>query len=880
MPRPWTSLRKNAEPDGTVGGSTTSPALEPLLREGSVGHVSSDASVVRQYSCFLDKEWGREQWRPPRSWHRGAGKDVVVTNADVCNIRAMTIIAQHRRDKFASLTVLYGRLEYGFIRAAATPAGSTVATWKLSTSTRALNLMRQHFAAELVVQVQAPGPLSPKTPVRSTAPWNQNSSGVTADARPPLSIVPPSESTHTVDNPPRIGPGEGDDFAPGLRQTALEQLGNPEQLLDANVINFLQNRFKSNTLGDTNLIHPDYFRSLLSPRPRTAADHANTDKVVNGIRQRKESISAILHNWDRGHWTLASFWPDEDAKTLTVQHYDPAHTRTAYPRGEFLKTKFKAWVQANFDGWKLVWSPIVGPRNCPSVRSGIFVILGMIEWLNNKKIHPESWQGSKARDVLQRQFAQLDEQSASRNLVQGEVQTPRRGYCSHDTPGGNDSPQLSDSPVTPDSGVFCHRSDNSPRTPSDQETHETFPDRLLIRQSSPITPTAEDSPRTKRRVHWASDPPSPVEEPEPLSKKTCLRQSSPAKELGPPSKETGRRQSMTMVFTNALVELQEMSSRFKEIRKILSELDFDELSRESLATDCELKEQIEMLSGIVENQDRLFEKELQKHTVAEQGKASLDSLRQQYHVRQRPEIPANVPEESRNAIAEVMDETMFAAEHVIIKKTEAQSKLAQEAADKMKQAKIKGDEARELVLTKGQLHSEVQENILAIAKVLLFEGVGEDVCDALEKGLKLDRGRCARSALTGMLRERAKGRVSVRQSDIREETGKPGKIPEEMQGKTVSRDRGVCGCTDVLGAPSASRRLAVRLSSQSRGMDHGWCDGDVRRCVIGAENKEQEEGGKGLVRSTERDMVRLQAADGWVIERGGQREHWQHNLEG
>ncbi|KAH7165294.1 hypothetical protein EDB81DRAFT_778938 [Dactylonectria macrodidyma] len=203
--------------------------------------------------------------------------------------------------------------------------------------------------------------------------------------------------------------------------------------------------------------------------------------------------------------------------------------------------------------------------------------------------------------------------------------------------------------------------------------------------------------------------------------------------------------------------MQEMAPRFIEIRKKLSELDFDELSAESLATARELEDQIKMLRNTVEDQERLYEEEFQNHRKAEQREAYLNKRRQHCCTGQCPETPEDVTEETNNVAAEVTDDIMPELEHIFIKKTEAQRRCAQEAAQNMREAKIKGDEARHLVIEKDQMLSDVQTRILATVQLMFFEGVGQGVCDAFEKGLQLDRDS-ARTALPRMLRERKKRR--------------------------------------------------------------------------------------------------------------------------
>lgn len=362
---PKLERRRSDQPTTAVGGSTAYVELTPALAEmyltkNSTKHISMHPVTLVQYRGYLDHEWGVDKWIPPRSWVQWAGQEKArVSDTDMCNIRAMTVIARQHRERIPSLDMLYKHSPCGFMHKAASPGGSGIPHWKASTAHAALKLMREYFAQPPVVQTITP-PRSDRRGVISQNPGTPANSPIT-----PITPITPTNSTQ---NPiglsnnavnAGVGPSQVEHVSLVTKEKALQQLGNPNHVLDVDVIAFLQTRSQSLVTDNANVVHPEYFKALRAPKPYQPWDKATVDDVVMGIQKSKVSFSAVYHYWGHGHWTLLKILSNEQDKTFTFCHYDPAPAHQSLTRADRLKDFLRSWTKNNFSQWKHVWKTVV-----------------------------------------------------------------------------------------------------------------------------------------------------------------------------------------------------------------------------------------------------------------------------------------------------------------------------------------------------------------------------------------------------------------------------------------------------------------------------------------------------------------------------------------
>ncbi|KAF7539133.1 hypothetical protein G7Z17_g12479 [Cylindrodendrum hubeiense] len=715
---------RSDEPGRLAGGSTqvlpSIPiSIEVCMRQGSTEHQSKDPAILKRYRDYMKCQWGFDNW-PPDNWFGWAGQEKGnVTDADVCNICAMTIIALHYPQKMDSPAELYKRCTYGFIHAAATPGGLKIPNWKPSTSQEALKLMREHFAADLAAQPKTP-------PSRRGLPDAPRSQNTTPDnSRTHLDpITPPNSgqkrfgSSREGANSSGIRPDHNEVVGLDTGERALVQLDDSNHLLDVDVVNLLQHTCQATAKSDINLIHPEYFKSLYAPNPSKPWDDETLNNVINEIQEKEESLSAIYHTWGQGHWTFVRIRPNTKSNTITVHHYDPGPPHEASKRIKDLKLFFQSWTKSNFSTRKLIWRALKGPRHFSSNQSGIYVMLAFMDCLHNKETLSDSW-GPSRRSYLKDLVTGFGEQvTLLGHESPGRLQSVRDGNPQNEGSPQGDSLQLNDSPLSQDSGVFCD-SNNSVLEASPIEGLKT------IRSSSPVEQPTNDLRGSKRpRSPTFSFPGDQIEGPEPPRKRKFSR----------------------ALDDSALKDIQGMIPALKQFKEIVSRVDLSELATTALTAAHELEHQIEKFDIILEKQDKLHDKASRELVTAEQSEVALDSLRERY-LGGRPAISTEIQGECRDAVVEVLDDAMVAVECVIIDKTNVQKERITEAKEAMRQAKAKGDRAQHDADAERQSLNEAEDYMLVIAQFMALKNPAEEFGKALEQGFGIGKGSGARSAL-------------------------------------------------------------------------------------------------------------------------------------
>lgn len=356
---PKSDRRRSDQPAAAVGGSTASVERTPTLAEiyltkNSDKHISTHPVNLVQYRDYLNREWGVDKWIPPKPWFQWAPQEKPrVSDRDMCDIRAMTVIALQHPEQIPSLDMLYKQSPCGFMHKAASPGSSSIPYWKPSTARAALNLMREYFAQPLVVQTMTPprsarkgvtfqNPGTPANSPVSPTDSTQNSTGLSNDA---VNADVGSSQVERVSITPQ--------------EKTLQQLRNKTHILDVDVVAFIQTRIQDLTPSTANLVHPEYFRALHAPKPYKPWATARRDSLVKEIKESKVSFSAVYHAWGQGHWTLLKITPNEKTETLTFCHYDPAPANQSLQRADKLQEFLQPWTKNNFRGWKYTWNTVV-----------------------------------------------------------------------------------------------------------------------------------------------------------------------------------------------------------------------------------------------------------------------------------------------------------------------------------------------------------------------------------------------------------------------------------------------------------------------------------------------------------------------------------------
>ncbi|KAH7015742.1 hypothetical protein EDB80DRAFT_865129 [Ilyonectria destructans] len=707
---PKSDRRRSDQPTTAVGGSTAhvehTPALaEMYLTKNSTKHITMHPVHLVQYRGYLDREWGVDKWIPPRSWFQWAGQEKArVSDTDMCDIRAMTVIARQRREWIPALDMLYKPSPCGFMHKAASPGGSGIPHWRASTAHGALKLMREYFAQPPLVQTITP-PRSVRRGVTSRNPGTPVNSPIT----PTNSTQNPIGLSNNAVNA-GVGPSQVEHVSLTTQEKALQQLRNPNHILDVDVIAFIQTRTQALAPGNANLIHPEYFKALRAPKPYQPWNKATVDNLVKGIQQSKVSYSAVYHSWGHGHWTLLKILSNEDTKTVTFCHYDPAPAHQSLIRTCSLKDFLESWTKNNFNQWRHVWKIMAGPQNENSTLSGVLVMLALKHCLAPKDSLPNSWHWPNTRAYL-KDSLKLSE----------DPRTP----CSD-----------SDSPQSDDSGVFFDRSDRpkgSRHVPAWRAA--TMPSPSSIEQGTEqdteqgIEQGIEESPRMNRaRSHTLALLPE-------------------AGEIQPPRKRVCQRtlDNSTVKNLSGLVPVLE------KLKQMAYREDLHATATATLATAVELEGRIKNSNNVVKKQEVSHGEALRDRDLAKAGEAALDGLLQKYIGAERPGIPSGIDATYRDAVVAVTDEAIVAVESMLIKKIQGKQKAVEDAKEAMHRAMLKKAKAQSEMAETGKELDETTDYMTVIAQCMLLKNPATDFSRALGVGLSMDR-MSARGALIGLTR--------------------------------------------------------------------------------------------------------------------------------
>ncbi|KAL6401014.1 hypothetical protein AUP68_16737 [Ilyonectria robusta] len=693
---PKSDRRRSDQPTAAVGGSTVYVERMPTLAEvyltkNSNKHISTHPVNLVQYREYLDREWGVDKWIPPKSWFQWAGQEKArVSDTDMCDIRAMTVIARQHRERIPSLDMLYKQSPCGFMHKAASPGGSSIPHWKPSTAHAALKLMREYFAQPPVVQIITP----PRSARRGTASQNPGT-----PANSPISPTDSTQNSISLSND-AVNAGVGSSQVERVSLTAqektLQQLRNPNHVLDVDVIAFIQTRIQDLAPSNANVVHPEYFKALRAPKPYKPWATATLDNLVKEIKESKVSFSAVYHSWGHGHWTLLKIMPNEKAETLTFCHYDPAPAHQSLTRADSLKDFLRSWTKNNFRGWKYAWKTVAGPRNENGMLSGVLAMLALKHWLSPEDYLPDSWDCPNTRAYLKDSL-----------LLSEDPRTP----CSD-----------SDSPQSDDSGVFCNRTDRP------KESRHVPPwEAAALPSPSSINQDMEESSGTKRARSHTLAPQPEAEEIQPPSKKVCQRTLNKS----------------NMKDLSALVPVLE---KFKQVA---SSPDLHATATDTLATVDDLEGRIKRSDNVVKKQEESHKEALRDRHVAEAGEAALDVLLQNYLGAERPGIPSKIDAIYRDTVVAVTDEAIVAVESMLIKWIQGKQKAAQDAKEAMHRAEVKKAKAESEMAENGKKLEEKTTDMTVIAQCMVLKNPAIDFSRALAAGLGVDRSS-ARGALMGM----------------------------------------------------------------------------------------------------------------------------------